>query len=351
MMSSFFRVAVPRILQLDASEPCFLMDATASELLRIVKRDNRYYHDRESIDYKPECDALSRTLLKSPTVKTLESVAGSPHLHGTFPAYVDLDKNLPSMEGMPKIFFNIIGEDLLDIMCIKTLVTIANPQVLVTWGALDGTPHQDEFNLPTLAQLHNGVKLWRFWSPWEECPMQTVDTNSEVDKLVDGNPHCLNPTRVPDYVFLQKVGDIVYVPPGWYHAVRTLTRSAVMVGVYVPVKDLESIYNATLVSHRLTAELSTNGNYEIAATHEVYKDFVENPLPAYTFNYLSALKGKEAYLKDTYPSRERLRHFLKQTQMEASSRQLIGQKRRDKMGRKSRKKLCLPKKGIRNKGA
>eukprot|EP00976_Prorocentrum_cordatum_P064221 1177409-Prorocentrum_minimum.AAC.1 len=36
--------------------------------------------------------------------------------------------------------------------------------------------------------------------------------------------------------------------------------------------------------------------------------------------------------------------------MEASSRQLIGQKRRDKMGRKSRKKLCLPKKGIRNKG-
>ena len=43
--------------------------------------------------------------------------------------------------------------------------------------------------------------------------------------------------------------------------------------------------------------------------------------------------------------------FLFGTQMEASSRQLIGQKRRDKMGRKSRKKLCLPKKGIRNKGA
>lgn len=77
--------------------------------------------------------------------------------------------------------------------------------------------------------LVTGEKTWHFWNPHNK------DTMSEWKKcLTSGSSQMPN----PHISFVAKAGSMVFIPPGWPHAVSTKTRSIGICGSMVTTESL-----------------------------------------------------------------------------------------------------------------
>lgn len=79
---------------------------------------------------------------------------------------------------------------------------------ILNWENTNTKVHVEENCVSGLEQLLFGEKIWKLWK-------------------VGASP--LDSKRESDFIFDMKIGDVLFVPSGWWHSVETLSGGFVMV--------------------------------------------------------------------------------------------------------------------------
>lgn len=292
--------------------------------------------------------ALHQRLLESPTTATLSS--GLDVTHTTRTMHLPCE-SIGDTRGYRDVVTLIKPEsaEALERLTNPIIQQIARPHVIVTWGNNVGFIHQEQMWPPNIAQLCYGKKQWDFWSPFGTAPVRSVEYSQEHSAMVE--PPALDNKREPDITLYQSIGDIVYIPEGWYHRVRTISNGAVMLGAYLPVKNLEVMYHSALYTGRAHLESCNNGEFEIAALHVVHNRFLANPnlCAPYSFEYMEeVLDELNKLLHGKVSKKNKIGKILEDAWRYARKHLGILSNKRDASGKRKRRTLNGPRKHSRN---
>jgi hypothetical protein len=103
------------------------------------------------------------------------------------------------------------------------LSPVVSQQDLLTWIYIGGkgsfsSLHIDVYQTPAWNGLICGTKLWAFYSPLQTALMGEGEVNTFCPDLLSHPSFA----QARPYIIVQKPGDVVYSPPGWWHQVINL---------------------------------------------------------------------------------------------------------------------------------
>jgi Cupin superfamily protein len=205
----------------------------------------------------------------------------------------------------PEHLFRLSSSSPSDVLCELQ----AFRSCVITNGPWVTKPHIEEQLLANCCVGRDGVKVFKLWytTPYAR----------------DGCT--LLPDRKPDYMFILKPGDVLFIPSGMWHEVTTTTERAILDGFVF--KDNSVLKNlgrqVDQVYHFLRA-----GNVYNEDIEEIV-DKMELKIPRrLTSSYCGFRSKKLSKMADT----------LKRKYIEEQGK---GTSRRDRIGRKRRKRCCL----------
>lgn len=269
---------------------------------------------------------FSMLLRLYPTTNTLQSVANDPKDFCTHTVYLALRSHLKETEvGLTNVARLLVGEELS--LPKKTLAEVAAIHVILTWGPIFTAMHVDQYFSPGAAQLVEGEKLWKLWNPVSKIGMN-LSQIAETE---------------PDHTILQQPGDIVVIPPGYYHTVQTLSSYAVMVGMHLPVPKFCAMYECMLRSIRSTQNSVPRAEFEIAAMQSVQGSWeeVQRDFPLWGVPYMDLLLRTQGTLR-----RYEVKILMAQACRASCKKYAFAAHLRDSIGRNKRKSnLSRRKKG------
>ena len=108
-------------------------------------------------------------------------------------------------------------------------------------GMLSGTPFH--FHRQSLSELISGRKHWVLYSP-DSIPTEGFNPYENLYEWHrDTYPALSRDMHRPAPIeIIQEVGQVVYVPEGWYHATKTLTAESVSIRYTAPEEDSGMFY-------------------------------------------------------------------------------------------------------------